>query len=300
MAVTAMPPIDLHTPRGSAASKQSSLGIGKGPGFQHLTFDSGRGERNTERERLQNKLIDVGQRFVGFDKVIEDDTMRRKMEEVKKFRNAHDGLATLEKALNNEIRKRVDTNKQIQEWTDRMANQMLENLSSKILVKIDRLTSSIETLVSRCEALEKGIAHFRGTLPSKLQVDTAALVKEISELRKNMETDRKQRVERDTAVLRRLAEMEAHEASQFNEGSVQLTDTYSKLKEEINFIARSDDTTDGKTDKFRAFILEEIASMKNTLAAAHQAREQTDDEIVAAMNQYTHALQKGLAKANGS
>ena len=38
--------------------------------------------------------------------------------------------------------------------------------------------------------------------------------------------------------------------------------------------------------------------MKNTLSATAHAREQTDDEIVQAMNQYTNALHKGLQAAN--
>merc|ERR1712050_710815 len=99
-----------------------------------------------------------------------------------------------------------------------LANDMLERLQSNILVRIEKLASSIESLTMRCTALEKGISQFRGELPSKLQVDTAALVKEISELRRHMEADRKSRIERDTGLLRRLAEMETHVCSQFDQG----------------------------------------------------------------------------------
>eukprot|EP00933_Yihiella_yeosuensis_P071674 TRINITY_DN79908_c0_g1_i1.p1 TRINITY_DN79908_c0_g1~~TRINITY_DN79908_c0_g1_i1.p1 ORF type:complete len:327 (+),score=49.99 TRINITY_DN79908_c0_g1_i1:60-983(+) len=269
-------------------------------GFQHLSFDSskGLGDKTADRERLRNKLVDVGQRFVGFEKVIEDDTLRRKMQEVKKFQAIQEGLGKLEKALNTEIRKRVDTNKQVQAMTENLANDMLERLQSQILIRVDKLSSSVEMLNSRVIVLEKGIAQFRGSLPTKLQVDTAALVKEISELRRQMENDRKSRIDRDTALLRRLTDMEAQEESFFQKGSKELLESYKDFKEDINIIARTQDVSDGKTDKFTAFILEEIASMKNTLAISSEARVSTDDKIVQAMNMYTNSLQKGLQTAN--
>ncbi|CAE8588971.1 unnamed protein product, partial [Polarella glacialis] len=253
-----MPPLDLasrmggvrpHTSQGfsspmTAREPRESVSAGQsgGAGFQHLTFDSSQqlGEKSAERERLRNKLVDVGQRFVGFDKVIEDDSVRRRLQEVKKFQAAQEGMARLEKALNTEIRKRVDTNKQVQALTEQLANDMLERLQKSLLVKIEKIGCSTEDLTRRCAVLEKGIATFRGSLPTKLQVDTAALVKEISELRRIMELDRKSRVDRDTGLLRRLAEMEALEASRFGAGSEELHTVHAKLKEEINVIARTE------------------------------------------------------------
>merc|ERR1712222_256262 len=100
------------------------------------------------------------------------------------------------------------------------------------------------------------------------------------------------------ALLRRLAEMESAEATQFDAGFAQLTSSFNQLKVEIDSLARTEEVSESQTEKFRAFILEEIAGMKNTLAVSAEAREQTDDEIVQAMNQYTNALQKGLHSAN--
>jgi len=208
----------------------------------------------------------------------------------------------LERALNCEIKRRVEANKQVQSLTEQLANDMLQRLQANILVRIEKLAASIESLTLRCTALEKGILQFRGELPSKLQVDTAALVKEITELRRQMERDRHSRIERDTALLRRLAEMESVEAAQFDQGANQLTTASEQLRAEIDGLARTEarrqDAADSRTEKFRAFMLEEIAGMKNSLSITAQAREQTDDEIVQAMNQYTNALQKGLHSAN--
>lgn len=293
---------------GNSAAPLSARGPlfgGSDSTFKHLTFDSSSRSvmgmppnKAADRDRLRNKLMEVGQRFVGFDQVIESDTIQRRQVESAQRTAAQEVLLKLEKAMNSEIKRRVDANKHVQSLTEQLANDMLERLQASILVKTEKLASSLETLTLRGTALEKGIAQFRGELPSKLQVDTAALVKEITELRRHMETDRKSRVERDTVLLRRLAEMETHEASRFDQGSAQLQSAYNQFHEEIDGLGRTVEVSDSRTEKFRAFILEEIAGMKNTLTVCAQAREQTDDEIVQALTRYTDALQHGLRSAN--
>merc|ERR1719356_937580 len=136
--------------------------------------------------------------------------------------------------MNCEIKRRVGANNQVQNLTETLANDMLERLQSNILVRIEKLAASIESLTLRCTALEKGISQFRGELPSKLAVDTAALVKEISEMRRQMEADRKTRIERDTVLLRRLAEMESHEAAQFEQDSEQLAKEVEQLSGQVD------------------------------------------------------------------
>jgi len=242
--------------------------------------------------------VDVGQRFVGFDKVIEEDTTKRRQQEVRKLAAAQDGFAKLEKVMNAEIRRRVEANKHVQTLVDQHASGMLQRLQSAISTRLEKLADSIQRLTQRCGALETGMAQFKGEIPSKLQVDTATLVKEISLLRHQIEANRQQRIERDTALLRRLAETESVEASHFDKGALHLQAVFGQLKKEIEGLAHAEAVTEGRQEKFRGFMLQELAGMKSTLALASQKRETTDNEIVQAMNQYTNALQKGLHSAN--
>lgn len=285
--------------------------MAKGGGFQQLQFEDGNAgvnlptgpdQKSSDRERLRKNLVDVGHRFVGFDKQIEEDTINRRHKELGGLQEAGETVLKLEKAMNAEVKRRVDANKQIHMLTEHLANDMLERLQSNILVRVEKLAISIESLTVRCTALEKAISQFKGELPSKLQVDTACLVKEIISLQKQAESDRKDRIERDTALLRRLAEMDSHEAAQLEQSYGDQLRLFQRTKNEIDGLARQAEMdkaeSDSRTDKFRTFILEEIAGMKNTLVVTTQARQQTDDEIVQAMTQYTHALQKGLQAAN--
>merc|ERR1719158_2367616 len=105
--------------------------------------------------------------------------IKRRGSELKGLKEAKECVMKLEKAMNCEIKRRVDANKQVHMLTEHLANDMLERLQSNILVRVEKLAISIESLTLRCTALEKAISTFKGELPSKLQVDTACLVKEI-------------------------------------------------------------------------------------------------------------------------
>lgn len=254
---------------------------------------------HVERERLRNKLIDLGHRFVGFDKVIEEDTVKRRQQEVQKICDAQQTLFKLERAVNCEIRRRVDAGKLVQALTEQLANDMLQKLQVSILVRIAKLASSIESLSWRCCALERGIFQFRKELPAKLQNDSTMLVKEIGELRRHMDADRQRRIERDTALFRQLADKEKAEMAQFERGRSSMQNHIAHIQAEMLQLVRPDEDNSSAA-KFRVFILEELSVMKNILAISRQAREQTDDEIVQAMSQYTNALQKGLHAANSN
>lgn len=265
----------------------------------HLSFNAARTlaapSAKIESEKHRSKLTDIGQRFIGFDKVVEEDTVKRRMVEMQRIQAVHEGVLKLEKALNVEIRRRVDANKMVQSMTESFANDMLDRLQAKILQRLEKLAVSLESLMLRCSALEKGISQFRGEMPSKIQVDTAALVKEIAGLRQHMEGDKKHRVDRDTQFLKRIAEVEYTVDTKFENNLTLLSTQCSSVQKEVESLSRTDESSE---EQFRAFILEEIAALKNVLAMTSQAREQTDDEIVQAINQYTNALQKGLRAAN--
>ena len=228
---------------------------GTGAFNAHLSFTSARA--SGDREKLRNKLVDVGQRFVGFDKILEEETVKRKQTESSRVAGVQDGLLKLESAMNSEIKRRVDANKQVQLYTENLANSMLDRLQSTILQRIEKIASSLETLSLRTSALEKGISQFRGELPSKLQVDTAALVKEISQLRTQMEQEQQKRIEGDTALLRRVAEIEATESRRFDEGLEALQRECELLRNEVENFARTEDGNGARVEQFHTFILED-------------------------------------------
>ena len=56
---------------------------------------------------------------------------------------------------------------------------MLERLQKKLMKRMEQIAVALESLAARCLTLERGILQFKGVLPSKLVIDTTALMKRI-------------------------------------------------------------------------------------------------------------------------
>ncbi|CDJ35960.1 SF-assemblin, putative [Eimeria mitis] len=238
-------------------------------------------------DRLRMQLSTVGERFAGFKSSIADDSRKRKQE-------IKDSIVAVEKTLNQEIKRRVDANKTLQQISEQMANEMLERLQLRIVKYIESLTVSMDMLITRCESLEKGLAQMKGDLPSKLAQDFAALQREATALRQAFSAETKNKNERESLACKKLGELQLLVDSKFEAEIAIRQEQLNLIKREVERLVKGDEAH----EQFHAFIMEELMALKNGLALATQAREQSDDEIIQAINQYTTALQKGLRTIN--
>lgn len=177
--------------------------------------------------------------------------------------------------------------------TERFANEMLDELQRKMLVRMEKLTCAIESLSIRIHTLEKGIQQFRGELPSKLAVDTSALMREITELAAHIEDHRRLGVDRDQAAVQRAGQQEFSIDQRADQFKSLGDEDFSEYMAVIDAMASGNH---GEDDEFRNFIMDELSAIKDGVQLATAAREQTDDEIVNSINQYTTALQRGLQR----
>ncbi|CDJ47485.1 SF-assemblin, putative [Eimeria brunetti] len=205
-----------------------------------------------------------------------------------------DSILAVEKTLNQEIKRRVDANKTLQQISEQMANEMLDRLQLRIVKYIESLTVSMDMLITRCESLEKGLAQMKGDLPSKLAQDFAALQREANALRQAFAAETKNKNECESLACKKLGELQLLVDSKFEAEIAVRQEQLNLIKREVERLVKGDEAH----EQFHAFIMEELMALKNGLALATQAREQSDDEIIQAINQYTTALQKGLRTIN--
>ncbi|XP_026191050.1 SF-assemblin [Cyclospora cayetanensis] len=245
-------------------------------------------------DRLRMQLSTVGERFAGFKSSIADDSRKRRQVDEQRYQEIRDSIVAVEKTLNQEIKRRVDANKALQQISEQTANEMLERLQLRIVKYIESLTASMDMLITRCESLEQGLAQMKGEIPSKLAHDFATLQKDAVALRQTFKTELKSRNDRDTLACKKLGELQLLIDSKFEAEIAVRQEQLNLIKREVERLVKGDETQ----EQFHAFIMEELMSLKNGLALATQAREQSDDEIIQAINQYTTALQKGLRTIN--
>lgn len=149
--------------------------------------------------------------------------------------------------------------------------------------------------MGRCEGLERSVAQLRGDLPSKLQTDTMGLLREVRDLRDAAEEENRKKNEIDSQMFKRIAQLDFALDAKMEVEEAALIEQINSLKREINALQCGEDSNERK---FQMFVKEELAALRSALKLASQARDQSDDEIIAAVNAYTNALQKGLRSAN--
>jgi len=105
------------------------------------------------------------------------------------------------------------------------------------------------------------------------------------------------RSDKENSIVKGLAEMDVKIDTRIKAEKVSVEQKFSSLRDAISDYKRIRDKGD---EKFQAFVLEEIASLKNNLVIETQSREQCDEDIIQALNHYTKALQDALRIVNSS
>ena len=94
-----------------------------------------------------------------------------------------------------------------------------------------------------------------------------------------------------------ITEIELKVDSRLQADKLTVEQKFAALRDSLSEYKRVRDRGD---EKFQAFVLEEIASMKNSLVVETQSREQSDEDIIQALNHYTKALQDALRIVNSA
>lgn len=240
---------------------------------------------------LVSRLLDIGDSFKGFDKVVEEDTLRRRHVEHKRLQEVLDGLARLEKALNVEIRRRIETHKNTQEASESLLTDMMSRLQARLSKRFEQLTASLQALLERCCSLENNIRQFKGELPTKVQMEQQQLLRDIRAISVEFEHDRKQMSEQDAKVSQMISESEYGIDVRLQQESEALDTRAEGLERGIAEYARVDDSR-------RSAILGHIQQLELSIAEEGRSREKADDRVVQAINEYTSSLQRSLSKAS--
>lgn len=244
---------------------------------------------------MRASLAGVNERVSGLEKTVTEESQRRKSQNAQRLKDIRDTITRLEKALNTEIKRRVEASKTLQTLTEHMANEMLGRLTSKIDKIIDELATTLEDLVNRCETAEQAIHELKGEIPSKLQAELVSIARDIQDIRDIIDDEKRVRVERERALERRISQLQYTVESKIECESTERKDQVEILDKEIKAFDRDRHRAQ---EKFGSFTMEELAISRKGIAEEIKTREQSDDEIVQAINHYTTALQKGLRNAN--
>lgn len=249
-----------------------------------------------DEDPLRKKLLTLGSSFAMLDKQVEADARRRREHEDKRSHELREMLTKLEHELVNETRDREAEMLSLRQTIDHRIHEMVDSVQGRMSERFSKLSKTVESLTERLATMERGIKQFRGELPSKLQVDTAALKNMINELFSEFSIEQQRAADEAAALVHRIDEGEMAVNAQMKKELVQLERRGEALQELIDEFSSAQEDSEARSRK--AALDAQFASLREALALEGQRREQQDDKVVQAINEYTSTLHRSLTHAN--
>jgi len=244
--------------------------------------------------KLREKLVDTGEGFKGFGRVLEESAVLRTAGEDEQRIWLKSTLQRLEFTLYTEIRRRVEASKTLQQTTEELGNELFSSLQGKVDYHLEKIAFDLDNLARRLSDLEevsqgscqdntriKRLHRHLGVLESCVTSLNCALEDEKSKAIRSMET-----------YLSRMARI-----------SVTIDENFDKLTEREHerhqFLMRQLQNlsiVDGETteEEFHSYCLEAIQCLRKKAERAETKRKKQDEIIVEAIERYAYTLQHGL------
>ncbi|CZU00026.1 hypothetical protein PFAG_05403 [Plasmodium falciparum Santa Lucia] len=203
-------------------------------------------------------------------------------------------ILRIERNINSEVKKRLDANKNIQLLIEQMANNMINNVLNKITTKIESISSDLDKIIHKCEELEKVISQIKVDIPTKIQTDMISLKREIADFQLVINKYLNNKKKRDNILYGKIENISAYLTGKIQSEIAFKQHDLSYLKNESDRLLNYDNDDDVN---FKNVFLQEVEEIKDALNLTVKAREQSDDDIIQAMNKYTSVLQKALQSA---
>lgn len=204
-------------------------------------------------------------------------------------------LNKLEKTLNAEIKRRVEANKALQEMFESQIVTIQEKLEATFDQRLDKVEEAVTGVNDRLSLIERDFAIERDRYVRDIEDKNALVARDVNSLQEAFEHERSVRAGKEASIIKKLTDLEVKTDEKLEANKLSFDSKLITIRSEMEDIHRVNLSGE---DKFEHFVLDELASLKNSVIVETQARESADDDLVNALNHYTKALQDALRIIN--
>ncbi|KAJ1610623.1 hypothetical protein OJ253_1110 [Cryptosporidium canis] len=212
-------------------------------------------------------------------------------------------IIRLQEQLRDDIVECVQNRKskmaELQSETEELGNQMIQEITMKVLHKIELIMNTLESILCRCEKVEAKFISYRR--------DTCSRSQQVGELTERFESI-KHELKDYFLIVEKIASIFSESNHLNNQMIKMLNDKLSRLscnhshvqiQEKIqkfheNFENNSKINLFNPNNQFSHFVLQEFKSIQNAISTTSKLRQEADDSIANAMKEFTDTLQNGL------
>lgn len=240
----------------------------------------------------KTRLKSMTEGLEDFSQLLRTGNRQRREKEDHRVAELKSDIAAAERTIIVESEKRVEMGRALQSWAETQVVAIRTRLESLISAARQDMDAKFAALHTRIDSLEATFHEDRERVMADVRKRNEELVEALKEFNAAFEIERAARLEREQKIRDRIAKLEHESVYRFDEERQVREQVYigAKRRLEDAVIART------KADeKFQTSVWEEVAAIKNALAAEESARIAEDNEIAETLNRYVQKLQASLA-----
>ncbi|KAJ1629211.1 SF-assemblin/beta giardin-domain-containing protein [Pavlovales sp. CCMP2436] len=246
-------------------------------------------------EETQTKLNALSDQFNKFFGDLGEETAVRKKAEESRFARVERELGRLEKAVNVETRRRIESTKAIQQQFEERLEELQNSFRAQIKTNTDDLQAQVLALNAHVAVLEVRMDEERENREREIQRHNKDVLEKFDAHTKEFEIEKVTRLEREAQLLKRVGDEAFRVQQKIAQEHIHRDGEIVQMKDEFWAATKGRDKAD---EVFKSEMLRKMAVVQRSLNVETKAREVSEEQLVNAINDYTKALQDGLKTIN--
>merc|ERR1719221_145104 len=250
------------------------------------------------RESVDNtrgRLQEISDRFSGFERQVELDTRSRKEAEHASMEDIHSRCARLTQLVREETQKGEEHQSQLRAMLEVRVAEAQSKLEVLFLERFDHAHAMVDAMSDRMQEVETTYSQASEIFVRDMTEESGAIHKDYWDFRLAFQEEITRHQESGRVVSARIAELERSATQRATHEQQFSEQKWCQLAREVQEETRMGQ---GYDQNFQEQMMARLEAVRAGLLVASKDREQADDDIVAALNHYTQALQGTISSVS--
>jgi len=235
-----------------------------------------------------NALADDFNNFYGD---LEEETKIRKQAEEKRVSRLELELGKIERVIRTETKRRIEASKSLQVMFEVQLEKLQVEFKESLRESYEPLQAQIDGLVARVEQIESTLVEESRDREIHIQKANKEVLDTFNEHSKQFEIEKVTRLQREAQTLKRVGDEVFRVQQKVSAERTAREAAIVLMKDDFYAALKARDKAD---EVFKLEMLRKMAAVERDLDVETKNRMVSEEQLVAALNDYTQALQDGL------
>lgn len=227
-----------------------------------------------------------------FEVKLREKSQKRKEKDEQCVMELQASMTAMDNALTQEIKRRIEMQKIMEEKTEEAILQMEMRLNEVLEDRLKTFGKRLDLLEEKVEELNTRLTEEADRIPKDLELKGREVKNLLEKFQSEFAIEKKERLTREARIMKQLNDLAQDMNEKWKIETTERIEVVNELKTTVSEIETSRKDSD---DEFERLIATEIQGLKNELQQESKERKVEDKEIVEALNRYTENLRNSLS-----